>query len=234
MERRPGVSWLFVEQNMAQHLGYPGPPSYGRAVRVKRQRRYAKLERREGEFGAPRRYGIGTLLIVTAAAAGLLGFFNLFGAPPALVAVVLAFLALVALGQLILYQGVRPRAASVITGAVVFPVGILLFATLFATQSGGVRYRDLLFIVVFCIFVCPGIGALLGYVGGGMVAGIFLVMDAVERKFAKPVEAEIVDEEISPLQSDESDAANANVHLQSDTVSENRAAQSERIHPLDR
>ncbi len=214
---------------MTHHPGYPGPPQERVAPRAKREKRNRRLERRPSEFGAPRRYGIGTIMIVTLAAAVLLGVFNAFGAPPVLVVVVMVFLVLVGLGQIILYQGVRPRAASVLTGAIVFPLEYFLIFVFFAVKDhrGWRGVADPVEVIVFgCILLVVGpiLGAGLGYVAGGLVAGIFLVMDAVQRALEKPIQAELVSED-SPSENSPENSPQGTIDQSPDPAT---------VHPLDR
>src|SRR6266478_1498195 len=78
----------------------------------------AKPPNRAAPYCVPRRFGIGTILVVTTAFAGLLAFLRWFGAPPQAVGFLLGYISLVGLGQAVLFRGCRPRLASIATGSV--------------------------------------------------------------------------------------------------------------------
>lgn len=213
---------------------YPGPPQQRTAPRVIRQKRNRPLERREGEFGAPRRYGIGTIMIVTAAAAMLLGVFNVIGVPPVVVIPVLVFLVLIGLGQIILYQGVRPRAASVVTGAIIYPVGFILISLGIQTLSGHVSLQKVILSVGIAIPIGVIMGAGAGYLAGGLVGGIFLVMDSVERALEKPLQAELVVEILSEKDLEENALQHSTTDAKDSSDTGDGSSDSANIHPLDR
>ncbi|HEX7446325.1 MAG TPA: hypothetical protein VF306_02200 [Pirellulales bacterium] len=137
----------------------------------------ALLSRGHEPYGVPRRFGIGTMLIVTAAYGMLLAILRLAGWPPGATAWILAFISLVGMGQMFLFGARRPREASVVTGAVGLPLAMFAFAPYF----GYVDPRAWL-----CTLVCAvPMGAVAGYLAGGVVAGVFLVMDAVDQWLAQ-------------------------------------------------
>jgi hypothetical protein len=127
-------------------------------------------------YGVPRRFGIGTILIVTAAFAGLLGLLRWLGAPPLVVGFLVGFVSLVGLGQAVLFRGRRPRQASIVTGIACFAVYsavVLIY--------GLIRDPSLARIAVVMLVWTMLCGSLCGYLAGCFVAAVFLVMDAVER-----------------------------------------------------
>src|SRR5690606_7115579 len=71
------------------------------------------------QFGVPRRFGIGTILIVLAAASLLLAVLMAMGAHPLVVLCLIGFLVILAAGQALLFGGKDPRRASAVTGAAV-------------------------------------------------------------------------------------------------------------------
>lgn len=131
-----------------------------------------------GPFGVPRRFGIGTILVVTTAFAVLLSLLQTAGAPPGVVWFVIAFVSLVGLGQMLLFGAKRPRKASIVMGALGLP--LMTFATLVLFSPRGVRAEEAVCVTfTACIF-----GGGFGYLAGGVVAGVFLIMDAVEQGLA--------------------------------------------------
>lgn len=142
-------------------------------------------------YGVPRRFGIGTLLIVTAAYGVLLAVLRSAGWYPGAILWTLVFISLVGLGQMLLFNAKRPREASVVTGALGLPLAILGAAMTYDTRP----YNPL---ESLCGLMCAfPFGAVAGYLAGGVVAGVFLLMDAVEHALArvfpqagKPVEGD--------------------------------------------
>lgn len=139
-------------------------------------------------FGVPRRFGVGTILIVTAAYGVLLAILRLAGWPSEFILSALAFISMVGLGQMVLFGSKRPREASIITGAISLPLTVLVFSAT-ANHPEPTAW--------VCGLVC-GIpfGGAAGYLAGGVVAGVFLIMDAVEqaldRAFPRPAHAKEV------------------------------------------
>lgn len=130
-------------------------------------------------FGVPRRFGIGTILIVTAAYGVLLAILRLARWDPAAIFWTLGFISAVGLGQMLLFNAKRPREASIVTGAIMLPLAILGTALTYDTQP----YNPM---ESFCGLVCAfPFGAVAGYLAGGVVAGVFLIMDAVEQALAR-------------------------------------------------
>ena len=70
------------------------------------------------EAGFPRRFGIGTLLVVTTMFGVLFAGLQALGCPPIVFFLALLFFTAVGLGQAFLFGGKHPRRASVIVGAV--------------------------------------------------------------------------------------------------------------------
>jgi hypothetical protein len=129
-------------------------------------------------FGVPRRFGIGTILVVTTAFGLLLSLLQALGAPPGVVWFVIVFISLVGLGQMLLFGAKQPRLASIVVGAICLP--LMTFATLVFSSPRGVHGEE-----AACTTIAAAIfGGGFGYLAGGVVAGVFLVMDAVEQALA--------------------------------------------------
>ena len=125
---------------------------------------------RHKTYRVPRRYGIGTVLIVIAAFSVMLGVLRLLGAHPILSCIIIGLFVVVAIAQLIGPES--PRKASMIGGALyVLVVGIVLSVM---SPGGGV-------VVLLALIIATPIGALLGYVAGGLLASIFLCIDAASK-----------------------------------------------------
>jgi hypothetical protein len=132
-------------------------------------------------YSVPRRFGVGTIMVVTAAFAGMLTILRWLGTPPLVVGFCVVFISLVGVGQAVLFRGRQPRKASLICGAVCLPL-MTLATVIPAIRSPG-NYgapND-----VCCGLVAAVIfGSGCGYVAGGLAAGVFLVMDSIEKSLA--------------------------------------------------
>ncbi len=161
--------------------------------------------RRRRPFGVPRRYGISSLIAVTAGCAVLFSVMNCLGAPPTLMVVIAGYFALVAIGQAVLFGGQKPRQASMLVGSVAFFLGQLSFFMLvfrgslaLALTGGG----------SWVLIAALLIGSACGYLAGALVAGIFLILDRLQHRRdppatdppppALPMRAEIVDDSTDP------------------------------------
>ncbi len=134
----------------------------------------AELRRVQAPYCMPRRYGIGTLLVISTLYACLIAGLQGLNAPWQVI--VFFCLLLLVIGFCQMLAGARwARAASVIAG-VIFMAAFGAIVTVInlprnpqawinGTLSGAVG------------------GILIGYLGGALVGGVFLVMDAVERWF---------------------------------------------------
>jgi hypothetical protein len=120
-------------------------------------------------------------MAVTLAYALLFGVMRFLQAPPALIGFVSLFITLVGLGQALLFRGRHPRAASLVAGILAWSAcAVLIYA--WDHPGGGTPrpgyWTDLLKIFAISA-VCPG--AILSYLTGTLVAGLFLVADVIRR-----------------------------------------------------
>lgn len=130
-------------------------------------------------FGVPRRFGIGTILVVTTAFGLLLSLLQALGAPPGVVWFVIVFVSLVGLGQMLLFGAKQPRKASIFVGMIGLP--LMTAVTLVFFSPRGIHVDE-----EFCMtFAAAIFGAGFGYLAGGVVAGVFLIMDGVEQALAE-------------------------------------------------
>jgi hypothetical protein len=125
---------------------------------------------------------LGALLVVTTLFSVFFGFLKLLEAPPVVGGAISLFLFLVALGQIFLFQGQQPRQASVATGAVLGVTIPFCFAIYY--MLGGPLLFGMFFVVMAFTVTLP-FGAVCGYVAGAIVAGVFLMIDAAERRLTK-------------------------------------------------
>ncbi len=143
------------------------------------------LERLLGKesYGAPRVFDLFTMLAITLAFALMFAFLRLI--EPLLmgdleiVAISLGtFVTGIAIFQLALWEGNKPRISSLVAGPVLI-FGILFFVGLFS-PSIGIDLPYVLATVCLSIFGIPA-----GYLGGAMVAGVFLVADVFRTNFLR-------------------------------------------------
>jgi len=121
----------------------------------------------------PRRFSVGTMMILVTAFAMLLGILKTVGVPPLEFAAISLFIAGVGVCQVLLFKGMDPRKASFFGGMISFAVVAVLVALVAVFQAPSV---EIAIEVVFygCLFA-PIFGGPLGYAAGCLVAAIFLV-----------------------------------------------------------
>jgi putative effector of murein hydrolase len=125
-------------------------------------------------YVVPRQFGMSALLGIMTALAVLFGAFRLSNVHP-LFYLFFGVQAIVICVAQMLY-GKTPRAASVIAGAILLPVFLVAAASYYDP-----RHR---IVNSFCAIVGGFIaGAFAGYATGTLAAGIFLVMDVMEKTF---------------------------------------------------
>jgi hypothetical protein len=141
----------------------------------------------------PRRYGPGTLLVVTTAYALLFAGFKAFGADQAWWIGTAVFLTGIGIAQMI--GGPKnARPASMIAGAILLPISSIVAGLVLGLKA------DSEFAVGLVCSVLLGVP--LGYVGGVLVGGVFLMMRYADAAIGRlkrsepdeePIEAEVVD-----------------------------------------
>lgn len=142
-------------------------------------------------IGVPRRFGISSLLVVTAACAALFSFLSCLDLPPIEVAIsgaiIGGFFALIAIGQAVLFGGQKPRQASIVIGGAVFTLfalGEIILFLVFAPRSPpAAAVPWLIFALIAQALI---LGPVFGYLAGGVIAGIFLVLDRIEHRRNSP------------------------------------------------
>jgi hypothetical protein len=126
--------------------------------------------------GVPRRFSIGTMMILVTAFAVLFAVLKTVGAPPAFFIVVTIFVGGIAACQSLLFKGKKPRLASVVGGMAMVGLfsliveGIrLFFYGRFFGPSNIVSY------LLTTVMLAVVLGGPLGYIVGCFIASIFLV-----------------------------------------------------------
>jgi hypothetical protein len=120
-------------------------------------------------FGVPRRYDLATLMAVTLAYACLFGVLRALNAPPVTTIWTAGFLTVVGAAQALVFGGKRPREASNLAG-IGFMLAVMLMVRGLPRSWEDVFIAPILFLGAI---VLPGF--VLGYAGGVLVAGVFLV-----------------------------------------------------------
>ena len=120
----------------------------------------------------PRRFSVGTMMILVTACAVLLGVLKSAGVPPLVFATVAVFIGGVGACQVLMFKGTDPRRASFYGGMITF--GVL--AVVAAMAAGCLADWEAAIACVFWGGILAFIlGGPLGYAAGCLVAAIFLV-----------------------------------------------------------
>ncbi|MFZ1934655.1 MAG: hypothetical protein WCB27_23075 [Thermoguttaceae bacterium] len=122
--------------------------------------------------GVPRRFGVGTMMILVTAFAMLLGVLKSAGVDPLIFAAVAAFIAGVGACQVLMFKGQDPRRASFYGGIITFSVLAVVVALVVGHLYGAKYAIRCAFLLGVLTFVA---GGPLGYGAGCLVAAIFLV-----------------------------------------------------------
>jgi hypothetical protein len=130
------------------------------------------------EAGVPHRFGVGTLLLISTMYAVLFAVWRFIEGPPMVLVWVALFFFAVGLGQMLLFKGQRPRRASIIVGACVYPC--MLLGCLAYEQLATGRRPFFPVNILFALFYCIPVGALFGYVAGLLIAAHFLLIDKLK------------------------------------------------------
>jgi hypothetical protein len=125
-------------------------------------------------YAAPRRFDLATLLVITTAYALLMGGLGALGAPPLFTAIVAGYVTLVGIGQAALFGGRKPRRPSMLVGMTLYAIWIL---TTMWNIWHVVSFGSALPFILFVSTVGLVQGAILAYLAGVLVAGVFLVAD---------------------------------------------------------
>jgi hypothetical protein len=126
-------------------------------------------------YTVPKRFGMRTLLVVTALCGGLLAIAKTTAVPTGVMVFYSLFLAAVCVSQMLFER--MPRLASILTGAIYMP------AVIFGAEFLPVGTEDLLrqvlprFDTDQSLMWIVVIGGFLGYLTGTVMAGVFMVFE---------------------------------------------------------
>jgi hypothetical protein len=146
--------------------------------------------------GMPKRFTMATMMLwvtlfaiafsVLSMIDGYLGHYGHYAHPEYYVIVAVLMFA-VGIGQMWLFGGRHPRAASVCTGAVTLPI-VCIFVDLTmgftSSDSRPVGFQGHLLNCFLSIFLGIPLGAFFGYLLGGLTAGIVLMLENLEKRRA--------------------------------------------------
>ena len=143
--------------------------------------------------GVPRRFGMAIVLLIMAMYAVLFATMKLLNAPPGVFVVIAVLFTGVGLGQMLLFGGRYPRAASVWVGGCLFPVEVLVACIYMAkTEGSGADVPDFIApMLCFLVFSIP-LGAAMGYMAGGLTAGVFLLIERYAKRRQAPPEVDVL------------------------------------------
>ena len=137
----------------------------------------------------PRRFGVGVLMILMTAFAVLFAIMRTCGAPPEVFIVIAVLFFAVTVAQILLFQGKKPRTASVLSGAVAFP--LVVAAVSIASETNGPAGGLVCMLAGSLFLTVPG-GAALGYLAGCAMASVFFVQEKFRQRNILPVEIQLL------------------------------------------
>lgn len=130
--------------------------------------------------GMTRRFSVGTMMIIMTFYAILFSVMKMLGAGPSIFAGVTVFITGIGAGQMFAPAHISPRKVSFISGIVMGIVSSIVATIVASMLYGDNNSRDDFtgaFCGIFSIFGGP-----LGYLAGGLIAGIFLFREREEQK----------------------------------------------------
>ncbi len=129
----------------------------------------------ERTTGVPRRMALGTLFVLVTIFCVLFRILTLLRATAGLILAAGVLAVCLAVGQALLFDGRRPRDASILVGACILPV-IVFFAACLETV-GSERWSDAWPAVLSCTAMALCVGPVIGYLVGIFLAGGFFMFE---------------------------------------------------------
>jgi uncharacterized protein with PQ loop repeat len=136
----------------------------------------------------PRRFGIGTMMVITACYGLLFSILKICYTPWYLFLFIPLFLTGVGLSQMFLYRGIRPREASITAGIVIGTIFTVAVLIVFLTSYPQDIAKTIAIAFFIYIFFGIWIWGLIGYLSGIVVSSIFLLCERKEQ--AEQIEEE--------------------------------------------
>ena len=133
-------------------------------------------------FGVPRRFGMTALFAIVTFYGVVFAVMKSLDFHAIGFTIFSVFLTCVGLGQALLFGGKSPRAASVCVGAVLFPMEIMALIVYDHLSSPGISFYEMLGEIIGLIVLCIPAGVLLGHLAGGLVGGVFVLLDLIAKK----------------------------------------------------
>lgn len=130
-------------------------------------------------YSAPRRFDLATIFVVTFAYSLLFGAMKALSFPTMVSVSIAGFISIVGIGQALLFGGRQPRTASLVVGALVYAVSMAA-----AWLISGPRIYSAGMILLASSYSIVG-GAILGYLAGTFVGGVFLIADKLRKRMSR-------------------------------------------------
>lgn len=130
---------------------------------------------RKRAYAAPRKFDMATLFVITIVYSCLLGAMTALGWNQFVILGILAYFTMIGVAQAVLFRGNRPRLASLIAGGAIPPLGVIATVIILNNDVNQINVGSFETGVVFWCSIL--FGAILGYVSGAMIGGVFLVAD---------------------------------------------------------
>ena len=138
-------------------------------------------------IGVPRRFAVGTALIIMTMYAVLFAVMKSAEFHPVAFLIVTVFFTGVGAAQMFLFGGRRPRDASFVAGAVLLPtILVTLIMIAWLSDDRGPDGSEVIGLLLSVIVPITILGVLLGYVAGGLTAGVFLILDRIDKRIHGP------------------------------------------------
>lgn len=145
--------------------------------------------------GVPRRFGLGSLFVLTTFSSGAFFLAQAIQMPREVVAMIGVFFVIIGAAQWIIGEGRRARWVSVIAGSILFGIFELAVAvvsirqTLFIEGPNSVPVTIDLFNILLSLPIALLMGGMLGYLVGTLAAGVFLISHMADDWIARRLRA---------------------------------------------
>jgi hypothetical protein len=127
--------------------------------------------------GMPRKFSIAIMMTMVTLFAVLFSLFRCIHAPPVIYGVFGVLVFGVAVGQMVLFGGNYPRAASIWTGAFLLPVEVACIIFFSNEFTNGNDLFSRFFLAIFVMIYTIPIGAFFGYSAGALTGGVVLLLE---------------------------------------------------------